>query len=290
MTTESARGAVRKVFRHYENFSVVSFRQPPRIKEALQNIYAYCRTSDDLADETSDSEKALAALDQWEHQFLNVIEGHVSNSTPPILQALAKTISTFRLPRQPFLDLLTAFRQDQTVFRYHTIDELLNYCRYSANPVGRIVLAVFGYQEEKYYPASDAICTGLQLANFWQDIARDADLGRIYLPLEDLHRFGVNEDDILNKRYSPSFIELLTFQVNRTQEWFEQGGGLTAMVGRDIRWEIEMFRRAGLSVLSGIRHVNYNVFQKRPQITTARKWWIGLTSLLILLRKTVNER
>jgi len=305
MATEPARGAVRRVFRHYENFSVVSFRQPRRIKEALRNIYAYCRTSDDIADETGDSQKALAALDQWEQQFLNALEGrapsrpHTSegrlssrpyNSAHPILESLAETITTLHLPQQPFLDLLTAFRQDQTVSRYPTFDDVLNYCQYSANPVGRIVLAVFGYQDEKYCPASDAICTGLQLANFWQDVGRDADIGRIYLPLEDLHRFGVSEDDILNQRFSASFKELLAFQVTRTQKWFEQGSELTGMIGRDIRWEIEMFRRAGMSVLSGIRRLDYDVFRHRPQISTARKLWIGLTTLSVLLRKAANGR
>ena len=294
MATESSRGAVRKVFRHYENFSVVSFRQPRRIKEALRNIYAYCRTADDLADETGDSEKALAGLEQWELQFQRALEGrtssHPPNSTHPILESLAETITTFHLPQQPFLDLLTAFRQDQIVSRYPTFDDVLKYCRYSANPVGRIVLAVFGYRDEKYYPASDAICTGLQLANFWQDVARDAEMGRIYLPTEDLHRYRVSEDDILNKRFSTSFKELLAFQVDRTQTWFERGSELTEMLGRNIRWEIEMFRQAGMSVLSGIRKVDFNVFRHRPQISATQKLWIGLTCLPVLLRKTANGR
>jgi len=305
MATESARGAVRRVFRHYENFSVVSFRQPHRVKEALRNIYAYCRTADDLADETGDSQQALTALDQWEQQFRKALEGRApsrphsseghtplrpNNLTHPVLESLAETITTFHLSQQPFLDLLTAFRQDQTVSRYLTFDEVLNYCQYSANPVGRIVLAVFGYRDEKYYPPSDAICTGLQLANFWQDVGRDADIGRIYLPLEDLHQFGVSEDDILNKRFSASFKELLAFQVDRTQTWFERGSELTEMVGRNIRWEIEMFRQAGMSVLSGIRKLDYDVFHHRPQISTSRKWWIGFTSLPVLLRKTTNGR
>lgn len=289
---DSEARTVLSATRHYENFTVVSFRQPRRIKNALKSIYAYCRTADDLADETSDSTAALQALDQFEQQFLKALEGRtlLRPAEPPVLKTLADTIAAFHLPPEPFRDLLTAFRQDQTIHRYHTFDEVLHYCQFSANPVGRIVLAVFGYRDSKFYPASDAICTGLQLANFWQDVARDALIGRIYIPLEDLERFGVSQRDIMERQFTQAFRDLMVFEVNRTQEWFERGRALTSLVGRNIRWEIEMFRRAGLSVLSGIRRVDYNVFRHRPKISAALKLWIAMTSLPVMLKRSASGR
>lgn len=267
--------------RHYENFTVVSFRQPRRIKKALASIYAYCRHADDLADETGDPDRALHALDQWEVSFNNALEGSHEH---PILTAVAATIRDFNLPPQPFRDLLIAFRQDQTMNRYQTFDDLLGYCRNSANPVGRIVLALFGYREEKYFPASDAICTGLQLANFWQDVVRDSDIGRVYIPQEDMHSFDVSEDDIHHRKFIPAFRDLMAFEAVRTRELFERGRILVDLVGWDLRWEIEMFRRAGLSVLTSIEKIGYNVLARRPTISNIGKFRIALASLPALFR------
>jgi squalene synthase HpnC len=272
---------VRHGTRHYENFTVVSFRQPRRIKQALGSIYAYCRHADDIADETGDPDRALHALDLWETSFNGALEGSHEH---PILTAVAATIRDFDLPPQPFRDLLTAFRQDQTVHRYQTFDDLLGYCRNSANPVGRIVLALFGYREEKCFPASDAICTGLQLANFWQDVVRDDDIRRIYIPQEDLHSFGVAEDDIHHRKFTPAFRDLTAFEVVRTRELFERGRALVDLVGWDLRWEIEMFRRAGLSVLTSIEKIGYNVIARRPTISGMGKFRIALASLPALFR------
>jgi squalene synthase HpnC len=276
---------VRRATRHYENFMVVSFRQPRRIKSALASVYAYCRYSDDLADETEDPNDALALLDQWEHRFLQAIDG---NSDHPILEAVSETIHAYDLPIQPFRDLLVAFRQDQKVHRYQTFQDLLGYCQFSANPVGRIVLALFGCRDERFSSPSDAICTGLQLANFWQDIARDAEVDRIYVPLEDLVRCNVEESDILAGRFSPAFRELMIFQVERARMWFEQGKVMTGLVGGNLRWEIEMFRRAGIAVLDGIRRVDYNVFQHRPTISWLRKVLIAISSLPVIFQNRAN--
>ncbi len=279
--TKKAMMSVGKSTRHYENFTVVSWRQPRRIKDALASIYAYCRHADDLADEIGNPDQALHALDQWEVCFNDALEGAKSH---PILTAVAATIHDFDLPPQPFRDLLIAFRQDQTTNRYRTFDDLLGYCRNSANPVGRIVLALFGCREEKYFPASDAVCTGLQLANFWQDVARDHDIGRIYIPQEDLQSFGVSVDDIRHQKFSPAFRDLMAFEVVRTRELFEQGRALVDLVGWNLRWEIEMFRRAGLSVLKSIEKIGYNVLTHRPTISSAGKFRIAMASLPALFR------
>lgn len=273
---------VRRATGHYENFTVVSFRQPRRIKDGLASIYAYCRYADDLADESGDPGAALAALDQWEERFSAAVGGDPDH---PILEALASTIQSFDLPHQPFRDLLVAFRQDQTVHRYQMFEDLLRYCRYSANPVGRIVLALFGYRDEQYYPASDAICTGLQLANFWQDVDRDVQIGRIYLPMEDLAEYGVSEGDVVDRRFTEEFRRLMIFEVERAGRFFVDGKALAGMVGRDIRWEIEMFRRAGLSVLGGVERVGYNVFRRRPTVSFLRKVWIAVSSFPVMMRK-----
>jgi squalene synthase HpnC len=290
MSTSDSMTAIDTVHhatRHYENFTVVSFRQPRRIRDALASIYAYCRHADDLADETGDPAKAIEALNQWEQKFSDALAG---NPDHPILEALSQTIHAFDLPQQPFRDLLVAFRQDQTIHRYQTFEDLLGYCRNSANPVGRIILAVFGYRNERFYQPSDAICTGLQLANFWQDVDRDATLGRIYIPIKDLAKYGVSEEDILGRSFSKNFKDLMVFEIARTRQLFEDGKMLTAMVNRDLRWEIEMFRRAGVSVLEGITEIGYDVLHHRPAISRFKKTWIALTSLPALLKKRYHGR
>jgi squalene synthase HpnC len=275
--------AVRQATRHYENFNVISFRQPRRIKDALSSIYAYCRYADDLADESDNPAEALSALNKWEADFNRSLEGFPHH---PILDALADTIYTFHLSPQPFRDLLIAFQQDQKVQRYQTFQDLLQYCRFSADPVGRIVLALFGYHEERLFPASDAICTGLQLANLWQDVHRDAVKRRIYIPLDDMAAHSVTEDDIIQQHYTADFKELMTFEVKRTRGYFEKGKELVGGVGWNLRWEIDMFRRAGIAVLDGIEGVNFDVLHRRPTISSLKKALIAALSLPALFRRS----
>jgi squalene synthase HpnC len=283
----SAIDVVRHTMRHYENFNVISYRQSRRMKDALAAIYAYCRYADDVADESESPGLALSALDQWEEDFNKSLEGSPRH---PILEALADTIYAFHLPPQPFRDLLTAFRQDQKVQRYQTFQDLLQYCSFSADPVGRIVLALFGYNDERFFPASDAICTGLQLANLWQDVDRDAAKGRIYIPLDDLAAYSVTEDDVLRRHYTADFKELMIFEGNRARGFFDRGKKLVGGVGWNLRWEIEMFRRAGIAVLDSIERVDFDVLHHRPTISRLRKVLIAVASLPALFWSSRHGR
>src|SRR5271163_2905143 len=172
---------------HYENFHVATWFLPAALRPHFHAIYAYCRVSDDLGDEVGDPAKALALLDQWDGELDACYEGRARH---PVFVALAETIHDCKIPKQPFADLLVAFRQDQVETRYATMVDLLGYCRYSANPVGRLVLYACGEADEEKFSLSDATCTALQLANFWQDVRRDYAKGRIYLPQDDMRRFG----------------------------------------------------------------------------------------------------
>ncbi len=192
--------------RHYENFTVASRLLPRRLRQHVCNIYAYCRWADDLADETGDPQRSLALLDWWEKLLRQCYQGQ---ATHPVFVALSETIHEFNIPAEPFLDLLVAFRQDQQVTRYETIDQLLEYCRYSANPVGRMVLYLGRCHTPERARLSDSICTGLQLANFWQDVARDWDRGRIYLPQADCRRFGYDEGCFARRECNEAFRQLL---------------------------------------------------------------------------------
>jgi squalene synthase HpnC len=188
-----------------------------------------------------------------------------------VFVALAETVRTCDIPQLEFSDLLQAFRQDQTVTRYQTFDDLLGYCRYSANPVGHLVLYLCGYRDAERQKLSDYTCTALQLANFWQDLAVDFDRGRIYLPLEDLRRFGVTELDIAERRATPGFLALLKFEVERAREWFRQGLPLVRKVSRDLAIDIELFSRGGLEILNAIEAQGYDVLKARPALSRSRK-------------------
>src|SRR5438477_5774347 len=191
---------------HYENFSVATWFLPKRLRQHFFNVYAYCRISDDLGDETGDRATSLQLLDQWETE-LNAC--YAGSPRHPVFVALAETVRQFGIPRHEFSDLLIAFRRDQTVTRFQTFDDVLGYCKYSANPVGHLVLYLCGYSDPERQQLSDYTCTALQLANFWQDVAVDYSKGRIYLPLEDLERYGIEEQDIANRRATPAFIQMM---------------------------------------------------------------------------------
>jgi len=265
---EAQRYCERLARSHYENFSVATFFLPKRLKQHFFNLYAYCRISDDLGDEVADKREALRLLDQWEQELNACYEGAPRH---PVFVALRDTVRELDVPKQPFADLLVAFRSDQHVARYETFDQVLHYCRYSANPVGRLVLYLCGYRDAERQQLSDYTCTALQLANFWQDVHRDWLKGRIYLPLEDLRKYKVSEDDIAQPRATPGFLEMMKFEVRRAREWFERGLPLAGMVDRELATDIELFTRGGQEILNAIERQGYDVLKQRPVISKPRK-------------------
>lgn len=253
---------------HYENFSVATWFLPQRLRPHFFNVYAYCRISDDLGDEVGDSTAALALLDQWETELDACYRG---NPRHPVFVALAETVRQFDVPQHEFSDLLRAFRQDQTVTRFETFDDVLGYCRYSANPVGHLVLYLCGYHDAERQQLSDFTCTALQLANFWQDVSVDYAKERIYLPLEDLRRFGVSEEDIAGNRNTAAFCAMMKFEVERARDWFRQGLPLVGKVDGELAVDIELFTRGGQEILDAIERQGFAVLGNRPSISKGRK-------------------
>jgi squalene synthase HpnC len=256
---------------HYENFSVASWFLPEPLRQHFFNVYAYCRISDDLGDEVGDPELSLALLDEWQAELEACFAGSARH---PVFVALKETISQFEIPPQPFRDLLTAFRRDQRVRRYPSFDDLLDYCRYSANPVGHLVLYLGGYRDQERQALSDFTCTALQLANFWQDVSRDEAKGRIYIPLEDMERFGVSESDIKARRNSQAFCEMMRFEVARARHWFARGLPLVDRVDRRLARDLELFSRGGGEILNAIERQGFNVLGRRPRVSKPRKLWL----------------
>lgn len=253
---------------HYENFSVATWFLPGRLQQHFYNVYAYCRISDDLGDEVGDAAASLALLDQWQRELDACYEGAPKH---PVFVALSETVRQFDIPKQEFSDLLTAFRQDQTVTRFQTFNDVLGYCHYSANPVGHLVLYVCGYRDAERQRLSDFTCTALQLANFWQDVSVDYEKGRIYLPLEDLRRFDVTENDIASGQNTHAFIEMMKFEVARARDWFRQGLPLVGKVNRELAIDLDLFSRGGLEILNAVEQQGYAVLGNRPAISKSRK-------------------
>ena len=266
---EEAYSYCRRLARtHYENFSVASWFLPRRLRQDFYNVYAYCRISDDLGDETGDRAASLALLDQWEDELNACYQGE---SRHPVFVALSTTIREFGIPKQTFADLLKAFRQDQSIARYKSFDDLLAYCRYSANPVGHLVLYVCGYSDGERQRLSDFTCTALQLANFWQDVSVDYGKGRIYLPLEDLRRYQVSEAIIAQGNNTPEFRRLMRFEVERAREYFALGWPLVKKVDRALAIDLQLFTRGGQEILQAIERQDYAVLGNRPSISKLRK-------------------
>jgi squalene synthase HpnC len=275
---EAARSyCARLAHSHYENFSVVTWFLPKHLHQHFYNVYAYCRISDDLGDEVGDTQQSLLLLDEWEGELEQCYSGAPRH---PVFVALRETVRRFDIPQHEFSDLLRAFRQDQLVTRYPTFDDVLGYCRYSANPVGHLVLYLCGYRDEKRQKLSDFTCTALQIANFWQDVARDYEKGRIYLPQDDLAKFEVSESDIANGRATPQFLAMMKFEVERAREWFQRGLPLVSMVNRELALDIELFSRGGLAILDAIEKQDYDVLRERPVISKPRKLWLVLRAAL----------
>ena len=253
---------------HYENFSVATFLLPRSLRQHFYNVYAYCRWADDLGDEVPDAARALELLAWWEHELDACYEGKPSHA---VFVALRETIVAKDIPRQPFADLLKAFRQDQTVKRYPNWDAVLGYCVYSANPVGRLVLYLCGYRDEQRQRLSDATCTALQLANFWQDVSRDLDIGRIYIPLDAAAGRGLSENDIVERRFDERYVDLMKDLIARTRALFAEGQPLAKMVDGRLSVDLEMFTRGGLAVLNAIEAMGYDTLHRRPAVSKLKQ-------------------
>src|SRR5256714_11905887 len=253
---------------HYENFSVATWFLPKRLRQHFFNIYAYCRISDDLGDEVGDTAASLVLLDEWQRELDSCYQGAPKH---PVFVALAETVRQFDIPKHEFSDLLTAFRQDQTVTRFETFNDVLGYCHYSANPVGHLVLYLCGYGDAERQQFSDYTCTALQLANFWQDVSVDYAKGGIYLPLEDLQQYKVSEGDIAAQRNTSAFCDMMRFEVERARDWFRQGLPLADKVSSDLAVDIELFSRGGQEILNAIERQGFAVLGRRPAISKARK-------------------
>jgi squalene synthase HpnC len=262
--TESRAYCRRLARTHYENFPVVTWLLPRRLRQPFYDVYAYCRWADDLGDETGDPGRSLELFDWWKGELAACFDGRCRH---PVFVALHETIREHRLPRQPFEELISAFVQDQLVHEYETFDQLLDYCRRSANPVGRILLHLMDAARLETFDASDAICTGLQLTNFWQDVRRDHEMGRVYLPREDRDRFGYSDEDMAQRRTTPQFIDMMKFQVARARSYLERGALLADHLSGRVRLDIELFRQGGLAILRKIEQANYRAWDERQKLT-----------------------
>jgi squalene synthase HpnC len=253
---------------HYENFKVASWFLPKRLHQHFFNLYAYCRWADDLGDEIPERERALELLGWWERELDACYEGKPSHA---VFVALSDTIVAKDIPKQPFADLLKAFRQDQVVTRYPTWESIIDYCVYSANPVGRLVLYLGGYRDEQRQQLSDTTCTALQLANFWQDVSRDLEKGRIYIPLDHAASYGLSEKEIVEKKFDERYVQLMKELIARTRELFAEGLPLVKMVDGRLRMDLEMFSRGGLAVLDAIEAMGYDTLNARPAISRGKQ-------------------
>jgi squalene synthase HpnC len=261
---------------HYENFHVVSFLLPRRLHQDFYNVYAYCRWADDLGDETGNRAESLRLLEWWRAELDAMYSGR---ATHPVFTALLPTVERYAIPREPFANLIDAFVQDQSVTRYRNWDELFGYCNNSANPVGRLVLYLCGYSDQRRQYLSDATCTALQLANFWQDVTVDQLKDRVYIPLEIMERHGYTVDDLFARRFTPAFRQVMREIVEKARELFLEGMPLIGMVNRRLSLDLDLFSRGGLKVLDKIVRQDYNVLASRPSISKAERVGLLLRSL-----------
>jgi squalene synthase HpnC len=276
---EAERWTRRLARSHYENFLVVSWLLPRRLHQPMFNLYAYCRCVDDLGDEAAGDR--LALLDDWERQLQACFAGQPVQH--PVYVALGKTIQEYGLPSEPFQRLIQANRQDQTLARYETYAGVLDYCRYSANPVGRLVLMLFGYRDSMRFELADATCTALQLANFWQDVARDYQRGRVYIPLEDMRAFGYSESKLAAGTVDASWRALMKFEVERARELFRTGERLIPLVERRLQVDLRLFTLGGMEILHRIEAQDYDVLSRRPTVSPMRQMGLLARALLSAL-------
>jgi len=259
---------------HYENFPVASFFLPQKIRRDLYVAYAFCRHTDDLGDEAKGDRLRLLA--NWEQELLRVYGGQ---PTHPIMIALQDVVRRFEIPIEPFRKLIKANRMDQGRVRFETHDDLVRYCEHSAVPVGQIVLYLLSDQSEESMLLSSSTCIALQLSNFWQDVSRDFAMNRVYLPSEDMVRFGVTEHDLACATSNQALKDLLRFEVCRTQELFENGLPLIDRIHGRMKLGVALFSKSGIRVLSAIRGCDYDVLAKRPTVPALRKAWLVLSTV-----------
>ena len=268
---------------HYENFHVVSLLLPKRLHQDFYNVYSFCRWADDLGDEIGNTAESLRLLAWWRSELQAMCAGGAKH---PVFVALAGTAREFSLPVQLFDDLIKAFEQDQTVTRYRNFEELFQYCRYSANPVGRLVLGLCGYRDPQRQALSDATCTALQLANFWQDVTVDLQKDRVYLPLDLLEVHGYPLESLFARQFDERFRAAMREAVNVTRGLFLQGLPLADSVDRRLAIDLELFSRGGLRVLEKIERQDYDVLGSRPAISKLER--VGLL-LGALTRRTFSR-
>ena len=272
---------------HYENFNVVSWLLPRHLHQDFFNVYSFCRWADDLGDEMGDPVRSLDLLNWWQRELDALYAGEARH---PVYVALRRTIEKHDIPEQPFADLIRAFVQDQTVTRYATYADLLDYCRYSANPVGRLVLHLCGYTDEERRQLSDATCTALQLANFWQDVRRDWDIGRVYIPADRMaaceYSVEMLERDLKAGAASPGFRAVMRELVGDTQSLFGIGRPLPSLVNRRLAVDLELFTRGGMAILEMIRCQDYDTIRKRPKLGKLRR----LTLLMNVVTRQIFSR
>jgi squalene synthase HpnC len=275
---------------HYENFSVVTLLTPRRHRAALRSIYAFCRWSDDLGDEVGSPERSLELLRWWRGELQALFQGEARH---PVMIALKETVYNYGIPIEPFEALISAFEQDQVVCEYETYAHLLDYCARSANPVGHLVLYVAGEFTPENAELADATCTALQLANFWQDVARDLAIGRIYLPRADRQRFEYPESDLRALHFTPRFAELMKFEVERTRGLFATGRELLDRISAKLAIDIDLFSRGGLAILDRIEAQGFDVLSSRPALTRWDKFalfWRSINDKLLLRLTNLRRR
>jgi squalene synthase HpnC len=262
---------------HYENFHVVSFLLPKHLHQDFYNVYSYCRWADDLGDEIGDTAESLRLLNWWRIELDRMYRGEARH---PVFVALQGTVKKYGIPKQPFADLVRAFIQDQTVTRYQDWAGVLDYCVYSANPVGRLVLYLCGYSDPERQRLSDATCTGLQLANFWQDVTVDRGKDRVYLPLDLLAKHNYTVEELFARKFDPRFREVMREAVVKARGFFIEGLPLARMVNRRLSVDLELFSRGGLCILDKIEKQGYDVLTHRPSISKLVRVRLLLITLL----------
>ncbi len=276
-TKDSAREYTRWLAtHHYENFHVVSFLLPKRLRQDFYNVYAFCRWADDLGDEIGDTAESLRLLAWWREELNAMYAGKTQH---PVFVALEDTVHQYDLPIQLFSDLISAFEQDQTVARYADWNQLFAYCRCSANPVGRLVLRLCGYADDERDRMSDATCTALQLANFWQDVTVDFEKDRVYLPVDLLRRHGYVVEDLAARKFNAAFRAAMHDAVDEARKLFHQGLPLIKTVDRRLAFDLELFSRGGLCILDKIEQQDYNVLAARPVVSKVDRAGLLLQSL-----------
>lgn len=272
---------------HYENFPVISWAVPKHLRQDFANLYAFCRWADDLGDETGSTEQSLTLLNWWLEELEKCYQG---DSSHPVYVALNDTVTKHSIPIDPFRDLISAFVQDQTVSAYETFAQLHDYCRRSANPVGRLVLFLAGRVTDQNIAWSDSICTGLQLVNFWQDVARDWRIGRVYLPREDRLHFGCPDEAQLEQQNTAAFRNLLKFEVDRARQFLLAGRPLVAQMPGRLKVDIDLFIRGGLLIAREIENIGYDVWHQRPVVRKSQLMLEMIKSIVSLpfVKKTAS--